>query len=493
MTNDKLVQGISLITSMGCNLKCEYCRISQSVNSSSAGLQQATITALQDGTYRENVKKVLYNLGQSPMAISSIAFWGQEPTLTLHHITAHLEEWFELFPNWSNCMFSTNTVAHMDRVVDFCVKLNETTKKPFDLNIQLSYDGDYSTDNLRGVSSSIIHTNVTYLITELNKYSFDKLNIRLHHHAVLSLDLLSKLQNSQALVEHNRNLKKWAAEFSALNNNSHVSLFADVDIGLENPVEATSEQGMQLDYLCKLDSRLNPSYEYQDIFGFKEIPPSLSQQLYGGFIQTFDGIAHTMRNDFHIDNLDTAINLLIQDPVFKYDFLNHINPTLFCGNGVSELKIMYDGTLINCQNHMFERDADLIPNDGTLINSVKRSLAQHNYFINPLTETDQKIIDKYFDLFHCCKFNSLPFMFRSTVTSMLYLVHTHQIDESYFDEHKLCKHALILSINGACSYNNQVMTSSIFLRHSGYIRFMCNGFLDQAINFYNGMKGEYII
>lgn len=493
MTHENLVQGLSLITSMGCNLKCEYCRISQSVNSSSAGLQQATIAALQDGTYRENVKNVLYKLGQSPMAISSIAFWGQEPTLTLHHITDHLEEWFELFPNWSNCMFSTNTVAHMDRIVDFCVKLNATTKKPFDLNIQLSYDGDYSTDNLRGVNSSIIHANVVYLLTELNKHTFDKLNIRLHHHAVLSLDLLSKLQNAQALAEHNRNLKKWATELAALNNNSHIVLLSDVDIGLENPVEASTEQGMQLDYLCRLDNRLNPEAEYGDLFDYKPITPSVSEQLYGSFMQTFDSIAHCMRNDFHIDNLDMTLNLMTQDPIFKNEFLNHLNPTLYCGNGVSELKIMYDGTLINCQNHMFERDADLIPNDGSLINSVKRSLAQHNYYINPLTETDQRVVDRYFDLFHCCKFKSLPLMYRSAVTTMLYLVHTRQIDESYFDEQKLYKHALILAINGACSYNNQVMTSSIFLRHSGYIRFMCNGFLDQAINFYNGMKGDYII
>jgi organic radical activating enzyme len=493
MTHEFLVQGLSLITSCGCNLNCEYCRIAQSVNSSSAGLQHATIKALQDGTYRENVKNVLYKLGQSPMAISSIAFWGQEPTLTLHHITDHLEEWFELFPNWNNTMFSTNTVAHMDRIVDFCVKLDKVTKRPFDLNIQLSYDGDYSTDNLRGASSSSIHDNVEYLLTELNKHTFNKLQIRLHHHAVLSLDLLSKLQNTDALLAHSRNLKEWAAGLSVLNNNSHVILSDEVDIGLENPVEASTEQGMQLDYLCRLDNRLEMEHEYRDIFPYKEIPPSISQQLYGGLFQTFDNIIRTLREEFNIHNLDQGIDLMSQDSMFKLDFLNQLNPSLYCGNGVSELKIMYDGTLINCQNHIYEQNADLIPNDGTLANSVKRALAQHNYFINPLTETDRKVIDKYFDMFRCCKFHSLPLLYKTTVTTMLYLVNTRQISESYFDERKLYKHALILAINGACSYNNQIMTSSLFMRHSGYIRFMCNGFLDQAVGFFNGMHGEEIL
>lgn len=82
-------------------------------------MQLENIKALQDGTFIKNVRDVLYRMNQSPLNIESIAFWGQEPTLTLNHITDHFEEWYDLFPNWQHCGFSTNTVAHLDRIIDF--------------------------------------------------------------------------------------------------------------------------------------------------------------------------------------------------------------------------------------------------------------------------------------------------------------------------------------------------------------------------------------
>lgn len=491
--NRELVQGLSLITSCGCNLKCEYCRIAQSVNNNSAKLQEGTIKALQDGTYIQNVKNVLLKLNQSPMNIESISFWGQEPTLTLHLVAEHLTEWFELFPNWRNTMFSTNTVAHMDRIVDFCVALDKAAPNPFDLSIQLSYDGDYSTDSLRGASSSIIHDNLIWLFTELNKCKFDKLYIRFNHHGVLSLDLLDKLQHTKNVIDYNRNLYKWGEEFYHLNSNSHVTLVPDVDIGLENPVEATPEQGMQLAYFCELNDRINPE-EYEDIVVDHPLSPPASVQLYGGVNSTCDCIFRTLRDIFNIRTLDEAIDLMATDPIFRREFLTALNPNLYCGNGVGELKIMYDGTLINCQNHMYEADVQYLPKDNSVINSVKRSLATHNYFINPLDENlSDKTRDIYFDLFATCKFNSLDFIFETTVNTMLFLSRTNQIDVSYRDEHKLLKHALILSIQNACSYNNQIMTGSIFLRHSGFLRFMCNGYIDRALSEYNSMFGEVVI
>jgi len=62
-------------------------------------------------------------------------FWGQEPTLTLHLITKHLQDWFETYPNIRSLMFSTNTMAYPERIIDFIVKLDSILTKPFELTV----------------------------------------------------------------------------------------------------------------------------------------------------------------------------------------------------------------------------------------------------------------------------------------------------------------------------------------------------------------------
>ena len=485
------IRGLSLLTSCGCNLKCEYCRIAQSVNSGSAQLQQNTIKALQDGTYRENVKQVLFNLHQSPAAIEGIAFWGQEPTLTLHHISAHLEEWFELFPNWSQTMFSTNCIAHMDRIVEFCDRVEECSKGPFSLQIQLSYDGDYSTNNLRGASSSVIHDNIVYLITELNKRNFQKLFVRFNHHGVLSMDLLSKLQSTDEIINYASKLYEWGEEFYQLGSNKRVELVPDVDLGLENPVEASPEDGMRLAYFCDLCDRIGID-PYLDIAKYHPVPAPPSVQLYASFNGTFDQIAEFLRNEHQIDNLDMGLDIMMQDTRLFKDFCNEMNPSMYCGNGVGELKIMWDGTLINCQNHIYETDVNLLPTDNSITNATKRALATHGYFINPLKD-DKTLVDKYFHLFNTVKFNSFEFIYKSIVNLMHFLAETGQIHESYRDPRKIWKHALIITMQNACSYNSQIMTGSIFLKHTGFIRLYCNGFLDRAIAHFNGREGGLVL
>ena len=90
--------------------------------------------------------------------------------------------------------------------------------------------------------------------------------------------------------------------------------------------------------------------------------------------------------------------------------INLSNSGMFCGNNVGELKIMYDGTLINCQNHIFEKDINNIPNDNSFENNVKRSLAEHHYFCNPLLDDDETI-NKNLDLFFTAKHDSFLFIF----------------------------------------------------------------------------------
>lgn len=487
------IQGVSLITSCGCNLQCEYCKIAQAVNSNAGKLQAGTIQGLQDGSFLENCQKVFNKLEQSPAQVTSMDFWGQEPTLTLHLIAEHIKDWFEVFPNWIYCSFSTNTVAHMDRLITFFKACDEAATHEFHINVQLSYDGDYSTNNLRGASSSVIHDNLVYLYNELNKITFNNITIRFNNHGVLSFDLLKKLQTVEDIFNYTLHLYQWGDEFVNLNRNSKVEVTPGVDISLEAPAMASTEDGLRLANFFTLSERINPQdyLKYFPKWRMENIPypPHISLCLsYGA---PLDGIEATLHREFNIMSLSDAIERMACDHRLKTDIMSKFNRIMYCGNGVHELKIMYDGTLINCQNHIFDTQTEFLKDNGDLESSVKKALAEHKYFINPLTDDDDTI-RRYFHLFDMCKNGCLEFMIKSTATLMRYCVETRQIDGMYLNKELLIKTALLVSVFNCCSYNNQMTTGSIFLRHTGFIRAMCNGFLPRVIDIFNSRMGREV-
>lgn len=480
------VQGLSLITSCGCNLDCSYCQIAQARrdNLHSSDLQKNTIQALRDGTFIENVRNVFAVLGQSTSQVESIAFWGQEPTLTLDLITEHLAEWFELFPKWRSTSFSTNGIAYPEKLYDFIATLDKIVDHDFQLNIQFSYDGSYSTESLRKTSSQLIHDNVVTLMNKLNCTKLHHVYLDLHFHGVISRDLVKHLQTTEAIIQYQKDLIAWNSEFIDLNLNNHVSIGSEVDFGLENPVDASYEEGMDLANFLKKAMRIKPD-QVCSTKEEKETYLGLTDNICRFISLLFDTIIQELHHRFGDDmNFRDAIELAVKDTRFKRDLFNLINPLLYCANGVGELKIMYDGTLINCQNHIFDRNVEDLPDNDLLETNVKKELATHHYFINPLTATEKEIQD-YFEFFETCKFNSFHFMATSTIILMEGLLHTQQIDPSYGDHFKLIEHAILAAAINCCSFNNQMMSGSILLRHTGFLRFYCNGFMDRLIDFHN--------
>lgn len=482
LKNRDCIRGLSVMTSLGCNLNCEYCHIAQSVNPNSKNLQAATMTALQDGTYLKNMEKVLERLEQSPYGIDSIAFWGQEPTLTLHLITEHLEDWLTMFPNWRHCSFSTNTMAHTERIADFVKKFDSLVDHPVDISVQLSYDGEYSTNTLRGGSDSIIYKNVMTLIESLNGYEFKHIDLSLNFHGVISFDLLSKLKTLEAIREYSKGLGEWTMNFYHKNTNNHVRFsHAGVDLSLETPYNGGVQEGLDVAHFCRMANHLNVEDVYPlQIKAGIETPLLPQEYLYVFGDVCLDRIVRACIEDVGAHSFEEALANISHDMAAKERFLTSLSDVPYCGNGVHELKIMYDGTLINCQNHIYDTDVQYLPEATDIKSGTRRALATHHYFANALTDSDE-ILERYFMLFNSCKHSSLDFMWQTNITTMMFLAETNQIDKSYHDPIKLIKHALIAAMLNCCSYNNQVMTGSIFLRHPGFIRILCNGYLDEII------------
>lgn len=141
---------------------------------------------------------------------------------------------------------------------------------------------------------------------------------------------------------------------------------------------------------------------------------------------------------------------------------------------------MYDGTMIGCQNNIFDTNIEGIPDDRSIKNSARRSLAQHGYYVNVLTEENG--LEKYKTLrnrYCSFRFEALPYVFHQLCILMFWMAEAGQIDPGYKrNAKKISYHAMLLTGITCCAYNNQVATGSTLTRDTGYIRFYCNGLMD---------------
>lgn len=476
----KVTETISIITSFGCNLKCEYCLINRAKHEPSAGrLQEATIQALKDGTFLENLKKSLEVVEVPTSQIKNFEFWGQEPTLTLHHLTAHLEDWVHSFENWNYVMFSTNGIEYPDRIVDFIKKLDQCMVHPCTVNIQFSYDGELSTNKLRQASTDVIKKNIEYVIRELNSYRFTSVKLVIYLHGVVSLALLKMLDTTEKILDYYNTMGKWACDLEAQVVNQAFRLEPIVGVNLETPIQACTEDGLLLSLFTRRSMAIpeNQFYNHQTAL----IRRGILTHQYG---------MHQIIDDTGCSSVEECVDKMLSDAAFCDNVMAHASGQPFCGANSYDMHIMYDGTLVNCQNHIFDTQEEFLRAENDFEMTVKKSWIKHKYYVNLLKDSKEDI-QKHLMLFSQNKVSLFRFILDQYITTMYWLSAAGQIDPRYADDPELTlRHAMLLVNYNCCSYNNYIKTGSMFLRWIGFIRLTCNGFSDMIEAEYNRILSQ---
>ena len=467
------VFSLSLIMSCSCNLSCEYCWIAASKKNKEKAdqLQQKTIEALKDGTFLKNTVASLERLDLDPKEIRNFSFWGQEPTLTLEYFTQNLQDWFTAFPKLFRFEFSTNGMAKAKEIVEFIAALEKYGKERISLSVQFSYDGEYSTNNIRKASSEIIKKNIIYVFEECNKLNLQKVHVDFCVHAVCSVDMMRRLDTDEKLYNYYKEMDEFMHEVRTHINHPALYLGPQISLNLENPHQSSRADG---EYLTEFIKRSN-ALDYSDFY-HKQSPAN-------DFLGMPAESIRWIRNDGYQDQLESLKEFYLTNECQR-EQVGH----LFCGNNVEELKIMYDGTLINCQNYMFDKEMENIPDDGVLYNEVKKSLVKKHYYANALTDSKEDL-KKNIKMFLDLKFEGQPFVLNYIYNMMYVLALTGQIHESYLtDKNKFLRHGYMISLNNNCAYNHLVETGSHYLKGTGYIRRYCNGVLDLLDEFINNQE-----
>lgn len=467
--NQPPICSIAIMSSLGCNLKCEYCVISQSREKDvkrANGLQRKVVEALKDGSFKDNVVKSIKAFGGSPNDIRRIELWGQEQILTLDHFVNGLDGWVDAFPNWNALSFSTNGQAGPEKIVRLVKRLDELMDHPFHFGLQWSYDGSYSGEQLRHDSNNRVINNLKKVVEELNKVPLKNVTVDFYLHGVVSFSLIKHLGGDlEKIKAYWDECRKTAEELPGLGWNRNVNVFGTFSVAEEVPYHCSTAEALDYyDFIAK-------SYACGGcLSGLEFLSGQWSRILNFAFPEKR---THT---------LDQIVEWLVDVRNGDEEMMNRVTRELtngfYCGTGVSELKLMYDGSLVNCQNSIFEQQLENIDKEENITNEVKRSWVQKGWFINPQTASKEEL-DRYKYLFMTGRRSTFWHTWNTNIAKMHYLAMSGQISYLYKDDLKMIvKHAYILAYINQCMYNNAIYTGSMWTKDTGIIRRYCNGFAE---------------
>ena len=460
------IQTIDLVAAAGCDLHCEYCVLQRTTNEHSHQLLKETKKALSDGTYLKNAIQGLYRLETSPNNIKVLNIWGQESTIVLKEFTEGLTGWIQSFPNLERIFFSTNGLGYFEDIYNFIIILDSLLTHNINLEIQFSYDGDFGTKNSRGGNGSIIKNNIIELIKKLNSVNLKYVKFNFYFHGVVSRQIIYNIVEYEDIRNYLLEINNFLGEIENKVLNKNICCNS-ITLQYENAIKGSTEDGIAFaNFVKKMDSIL---------FSNKELFPYLAHRfkngaathLLGGFIQP---ISRILRNENN--NLEQLIDKILKKEI--------INETLFCGAMLYTLKIMYDGTILTCQNSMF--DAYYLPEkpkSNSVEDQSRHSYILHNQRVNLFTSTDKEI-NQYID-YNDKHLNGGNLLFMiNTIANLLFLMSLNgQVDISYSRNlQKTYKHAFLLANLNCCFYNLLIFSGSSLIRNTGEIRFLCNGVMD---------------
>jgi len=465
INTDKMhISCITLLAACACNLTCKYCNIGSSKNKNTAELMEKNVEALQNGEYLKNVIKVLNRLEQNSNQINDFQIWGGEPTLIVGYLADRWDEWAKAFPQIRSILYSSNGMDKVQDVLRFIKAVEQYSLQNVDITLQLSFDGDYGEESVRGGKTDIIKSNYSWLCEQLNNTDLEKVHVHFQGHGVLSFDLLEHLNSIEAVHKYAESLDDFIKLMSNKCKNSHIHFFTE-SIQWQSGGNTSSWEGTDFRKKLQLFELASKSNDYL-VFN-RAVGPR--QQILGGSWKTID--QYFKESEFK--TLDEFCEWAITTKEGRVKISN----ALYCSTSLHDLKIAYDGTVLMCQNDLF-RMVDLETKTDSRTDCIHKTRLKHNQLVNLLTSSDDEI-NKYLYFINSARWDGLLTAYHSLCNMMYILASAGQISPTYLvNPNKISKHAFLLVMIDACYHNTITDTGSAFLRGINNIRLFANGILD---------------
>lgn len=458
MIESKKINRLVFFTSETCNLNCTYCAIAKSaIKEYSLEETEKIKKSLISGEYVDNMVKAINKLHANPKNITGVDLWGQEPTLTLKEFASTFPYLYSKFSNIEKIFFSTNAISNMDNILNLIKTVEKTVEKKFEIHIQFSYDGYEFTKKSRGIEPNIILNNIKYLIKSLNKINLNNTYIRMMFHNVLSREIMKSYTTEEEIKKYWKELDNTVSLLRKINKNINVDIPKTVHPGIENPVDATKEEGEIFANFVKHSINLKDE---------------INSNILNNFLDQRNGLNYLNKS------IDDILEEMSEEGL-DFNLNKKISQSLSCNPQSFALKMRYNGQLIHCQNVIFKTKKEHFEKMNNSDNNIyHKILSENNYYVNLLTDKEEdieKVFNKYKILSEC----SFYHFFCEILSLMVYLAEANLIDTSYkYNDYKIMRHAFIMTHIINCLDNNIKETGSILGKSAEQIKFYCNGVLD---------------
>lgn len=268
----KTINGITIITSSICNLKCSYCFLHK--NESFKIFNSEVQKAWETGTYLINIEKSLNKLNINYNDISSIQLWGGEPLLNLKNFLPQVSLIYKIFPNISQWITSSNLNININDLIQLIQIIDKQAQQKTIFHLQLSIDGldDIYAQKGHNVKKQIYINNLNQLCDFINNTKLQNTFIELYINATLDEQIyLKDFQDYDKLKQYMINMYDFHKFISKKCISSHLKMINEISFpGTSIPSSATTKDGQAYLLINELwDQILQNEKEFEDLQNFR--------------------------------------------------------------------------------------------------------------------------------------------------------------------------------------------------------------------------------
>ena len=334
-----MYSNIDIFFSSICNMNCQYCYIEKEKKKLFDN-NEKIIEKIKNGTF---VKNLIINCPEEINNVESISLWGMEPTLNAEYFELLFKQLIENFPNFKECMFSTNSFLGWEKLRLFTETVQNNNKnEKFKFVIQFSIDGpEWINENsrLKGATQRTLDTIYTLCDNIPENLNY---NLILQTKPTLDVFYMKKMVEQPSLLEDYCNffdtLEKTA--YNKVKNKEKVKLYLGGSPTLVDPGEHTIEDGkIFAQWLKLINDTDSPIDLRQPFFALREMS--------------------WVRDDFDYSTKPWVLN---------------------CGAGRGSVAMTCDGEVFSC--HRFFKDSITNDSENIAINSystLKEKIKDNDY------------------------------------------------------------------------------------------------------------------
>ena len=429
------IYSLEILFAGKCNLQCSYCvmhKNKEKMLEYDENIRKSVLT----GQFQN---KIIEKFENSKEKLNTISLWGAEPTLNADLAETLLFPILDYFPHVKEIMFSTNAIIGFEKGIkpyfdclNYYTKIN---KRNITLRVQYSIDGpDYITDNNRGYKGAT--KKVIQALKDTASYA--KENINNYLELMMTTKPTVSPENQKYLLKNNK-VFEWYKFFDDL---------TDEIVNLSGKKENIVLFIAQEPTLCT-------PYDYTNTEG----------KIYADFIKAIKNIDDTKLKYY-------SHPLIIRYKMFTKQclgFQDFFGTSLSCNAGNTSMSIDYEGNIMTCHRVY----------DGWRSGGAN--------YEEPAKSTQLIYNEKDFNRISYLQkayFSNHRFRMKLLDGLLVAMVSSGEIDSKYLDIRY--RRLLFILMGGATCYAGECgfQTNGLYLIPMSKIRLLCNGALEEIIDYY---------